>query len=93
MEKCFEELTVQSINRAFLFNGSLGRPFHDFRYRLEQNGKEPIVHAATYSKICYEKAEDVEKQDFDWNEEGIAKLREWLQSQYEKFKEQEGLSG
>ncbi len=85
MEKCFAEITPHWINRAYLYQGSIGRPFHDFRYRMEHSDKEKIIHAATYSKACYEKAEDVERQDFSWDDEGIEKMREWFQRQYEAF--------
>ena len=85
MEQCFKCITPNWLNRAYVYNGSLGKPSHDFRYRLEQDEKEKQIHAATYSKICYDKADDVEKQDFSWDDEGVAALRTWLQQQYEAF--------
>lgn len=85
MQEDFARLTPNWLNRAYVYNGSIGRMNHDFRYRLEQDGKEQIIHAATYSKICYEKADDVQKKDFPWNEEGVEELKQWLQSNYETF--------
>jgi len=85
MQKCFEEITPQWLGRAYLFNGSIGRPGSDFRYRLSQDEKEKLVRAAVYSKVCYEKADDVETRDFPWDEEGVAALREWLEERYEAF--------
>ena len=89
MHQYFEKISVQSINKAYVFNGSIGLVGHDFRYRLEQDGKERIIHAATYSKLCYEKADDIEKQDFTWDEAGVASMRDWLRSQYERFLERD----
>ena len=90
MEECFERLTPTWLNRAYLYNGSIGRPFHDFRYRLAQDEKSKTIHAAAYSKVCYEIAEDRVEQDFAWDEEGIGKLKVWLQKQYEMFLKKEG---
>lgn len=85
MEECFAAITPHWLNRAYLYNGAIGPLFHDFRYRLEQNEKEKKINAATYSKVCYEKADDVEEREFAWDEEGVAALRDWLQAQYEKY--------
>ena len=90
MQECFERLTPTWLNRAYLYNGSIGRPFHDFRYRLAQDEKQKIIHAAAYSKVCYELAEDKQEQDFSWDDEGVGRLKEWLQQQYEAFLQQEG---
>ncbi len=89
MQEAFEQLTLNGLNRAYVYNGSIGRMKHDFRYRLEQDEKEQIIHAAAYSKICYEKADDIQKQDFPWSEEGVEELKQWLQSCYEAFAAQE----
>lgn len=85
MEKAFETITPRWLNRAFLYSGSIGPTFHDFRYRMEHNDKEKIIHAATYSKACFEKAEDVEQRDFAWDESGVADMKQWFQHQYEAF--------
>ena len=85
MHEQFERLTPKWLNRAHIYNGSIGRMNHDFRYRLEQDEKERIIHAASYSKVCYGKADDVQKRDFPWNEEGVAELKQWLQNCYEAF--------
>ncbi len=85
MEKAFEEITSSWLNKAFVLNGSIGRMGHDFRYRLAQDDKEKKIHAAAYSRICYEKAEDKVERDFDWDESGIEALKLWLQERYEAF--------
>lgn len=90
MHEYFKQITPNWLNRAYVYNGSIGRMFHDFRYRLEQDGKEKIIHAATYSKVCYELAEDVRKKDFAWDDNGVAELKRWLQDNYDAFLEQEG---
>ena len=89
MEESFSCITPNWLNRAYVFNGSIGRMFHDFRYRLEQDEKEKKIYAAAYSKLCYELAEDVESKTFTWDEEGVAQLRDWLQERYEAFLQRE----
>ena len=85
MHECFAQITPHWLERAYLYNGSIGPAFHDFRYRLEQDVKAGVIHAAAYSDICYELAEDREERDFPWNEEGTAQLRDWLQERYEAY--------
>lgn len=83
----FEEMNVSWFERAHFYTGSVedrDRGF-DFRYRYEQVKDGPSLKAATYSKLCYEKATDVEEQIFPWNEEGVEALKQWYQSQYEKY--------
>lgn len=85
MEKCFEEMTPRWLNRAHVYTGSVGPTFHDFRYRMEMDEKERVIHASTYSKLCYEKADDVESKSFSWDDDGVEQMRNWFQSQYEAF--------
>ncbi|MBR3561053.1 MAG: hypothetical protein IKN81_05945 [Oscillospiraceae bacterium] len=85
MLDCFAQITPTWLNRAYLYNGSYGPLFHDFRYRLEMNAKEKKVTATTYSKVCYEAADDRETETFDWTEEGVEAMKIWLQAQYEAF--------
>lgn len=90
MENCFACITPNWLNRAYLFNGSIGKPFHDFRYRLEQDAKEKTVRASTYADVCYEAAEDVRTETFSWDDEGVEKLKNWLQQQYEDYLSKRG---
>lgn len=80
MHPQFEELTPRWFKRAFVYTGSIG----DFRYRFAHNDDETL-HAAVYSKYCYERAIDVVEQDFSWNEDGVSQLKNWLQEKYEDF--------
>ena len=90
MEACFEKMTPQWLNRAHVFTGSIGPAFTSFNYRLEMDEESRTVHAAAYSKLCYEKAEDVEKELFNWDEPGVEELKNWLQSRYEAYLAREG---
>lgn len=77
----FEVLTPHWFNRAFIYTGSIG----DFRYRFAADKKAELLHAAVYTVLCYEKATDVTAQDFSWDEDGVAQLKEWLQAHYDAF--------
>ena len=85
----FACITPIWLNRAHVYTGSVGPLCHDYRYRLAMDGKEKVVHAARYSKLCFELATDVEKQDFPWDEDGTAALRQWLQDGYDAFRARE----
>ncbi len=85
MEAAFERITPNWLHRAFVYTGSVGTGFHVFRYRLAQDGEANTVHAAAYSDLCYDKASDVEKRDFAWDDAGVAELRDWLQERYEEY--------
>ena len=90
MEDCFSCITPAWLNRAYVFTGSIGRPSRDFRYRLAQDEKAKMIHATTYSKVCYELAEDKNDRDFSWDESGVEALKACLQSEYEAFVERQG---
>lgn len=85
MLDCFARITPGWLHRAYVYTGSVGPFRHDFRYRCQQDAENKQIHAATYSQLCFELAADVEQRDFPWDEEGVANLRQWLQSQYEQF--------
>ena len=85
MLDCFSCLTPAWLQRAHVYTGSVGLPGNDFRFRLAMDGKEKTVHAAAYSKVCFELASDVRQRDFSWDEDGTAALREWLQAEYDAF--------
>lgn len=80
MHPQFQRLNARFFLRAYVYTGSIG----DFRYRFAHDDKETI-HAAVYTKVCFEKAQDVVQQDFPWNEEGAEALRLWLQQRYDAF--------
>ena len=81
MHEQFAPLTPQWFKRAFVYTGSIG----DFRYRYATDKDNGLLHVATYSKVCYEVADDVTAQDFPWTEEGVKALQTWMQQQYENF--------
>ena len=89
MLPCFESMDARWFHRAFVYTGSVTdrEKALDFRYRCEQvKGDDGgALKASTYSGLCYELAQDIEEQTFPWTDEGVAALREWYQSQYEKF--------
>jgi hypothetical protein len=84
LEKIFEEMTPSWFNRATFYTGSVHQDFR-FRYEQDPDKEHPLLHAATYSKVCYELADDVERQDFSWDEAGVDALKQWYQSQYERY--------
>lgn len=90
MLKCFSQLTPGWFHRAYVYTGSVGPFQNDFRFRLAHDGEETI-HAASYSRVCYELAEDRQERDFPWNDEGVGELKQWLQSQYEAYAAAHGL--
>lgn len=79
MHPQFELFTPQWFYRAHVYTGSVG----DFRYRIAHDAD--TLHAAVYSKVCYEVADDVESRDFPWTAEGVAALQEWIQGRYESL--------
>ena len=77
----FVPLTVSWFLRAYVYTGSIG----DFRYRYATDKENGLIHAAVYSRFCYEVADDVTEQDFPWTEDGVKDLQAWMQQQYESF--------
>lgn len=84
----FAQMTPSWFSRATFYTGSVGPFDNDFRFRYEQDKSDkdhPVLHAATYSRFCYELATDVEKRDFFWDDAGVEELKQWFQAQYERF--------
>ena len=75
------ELTPRWFKRAFVYTGSIG----EFRYRFRTDKDAGVLHAAVYSDLCYELAQDVVEQDFPWDDDGVTLLKDWLQSRYEDY--------
>lgn len=93
MHEQFARLTAKWLERAHVYNGSIGGIFHDFRYRLEQNDTARCIRAAAYSKVCYELADDRAEREFPWDEAGVEALKAWLQERYEAFLNEENGDG
>lgn len=87
MHKRFQVLTPHWLNRAHMYNGSIGPFGNDFRYQMKMDKDSGVVHAAAYSRWCKEKADDVVARDFPWDDDGIEALKQWLQAMYESFLE------
>lgn len=87
----FSVITPTWLNRATYYTGSVGPLGRDFRYRFQQDNENNTIKASVYSRICYEKATDVQEETFPWDEEGIARMRQWLQENYEAFCQREGI--
>lgn len=81
MHPQFSELTPRWFKRAFVYTGSI----EDFRYRFATDRDAQCIHAAVYTMYCYEAANDVQEQDFSWDESGVEQLKMWLQSKLEGF--------
>ena len=87
----FSVITPRWLDRASYYTGSVGPLGQDFRYRFQQDTENQTIKASVYSRICYEKATDVQEEIFPWDEEGIVRMRQWLQENYEAFCRREGI--
>lgn len=79
MENHFDFLDMNFFTRASVFPGSVGT----FRYRFQRTGwlnkPESTIQAWVYENTSFELAQNVETATFDWTEEGIAALKQWLE--------------
>lgn len=85
MHERFQELTPRWFHRAHVYVGSIGPCFHDFRYRFAQDAKASTITASVYTNKCFELAEDVETQEFPWDEAGVEALKQWLDQHYQHW--------
>ena len=83
MHPQFEQLTSRWFLRAFNYTGSIG----EFRYRYLMEKDRSAIHAAVYTRFCYEAATDVCERSFPWTDEGVEELKAWMQRAYEMFVE------
>jgi hypothetical protein len=81
MRSEFERLTYSTIRIASVWTASVG----DFRYRILFDFATDAMEVFTYSKVCFEKAGDVESRKFEIKDRDITPVKEWLDSQYEKY--------
>ena len=79
MENHFDFLNMNFFTRASVFPGSIGT----FRYRFQRTGwlnkPESTIQAWVYENTSFELAQDIETAVFDWTEEGIESLKQWLE--------------
>ena len=81
MHPQFAQLTARWFLRAFNYTGSIG----DFRYRYLMEKDHSAIHAAVYTRLCYEAATDVVEKDFPWDDAGVEQLKAWMQTMLETF--------
>ena len=76
MESSFSFLNSGFFTKAEVYPGSLGT----FRYRFKREGwiGSGRIQAWVYENTCFELAEHIETETFDWTEEGVEALRTWL---------------
>ena len=81
MHPQFSELTPRWFKRAFVYTGSIG----DFRYRFAMDKDAGVLHTAVYTVYCFAAANDVQQQDFPWDDQGVEQLKAWLQERYDHY--------
>ena len=69
MESSFSFLNSGFFTKAEVYPGSLGT----FRYRFKREGwiGSGRIQAWVYENTCFELAEHIETETFDWTEEGV----------------------
>ena len=72
MESSFSFLNSGFFTKAEVYPGSLGT----FRYRFKREGwiGSGRIQAWVYENTCFELAEHIETETFDWTEEGVEDL-------------------
>jgi len=79
MEQHFDFLDMNFFTRASVFPGSLGT----FRYRFKRTGwlnkPESEIQAWVYENTSFELAQEIETITVPWSEEGIERLKAWLE--------------
>lgn len=78
----FDFLNMNFFTKAKVYPGSIGT----FRYRFQRDGwiGDGTLQVWVYENISFELAEDVETATFDWTEEGVEALRQWLMQKLEE---------
>ncbi len=57
----------------------------DFRWRHCPDRENEVIHAAVYTVMSYEYADDVEEKDFPLSKEGLTEANEWIESKFREF--------
>lgn len=60
----------------------------DFRWRHCPDRANGVIHAAVYTVMSYEYADDVTEMDFPFSEEGLSLANEWIESKFREFVEE-----
>ena len=84
MEQHFEFLDMNFFTRASVFRGSIGT----FRYRFQRTGwlnkPDSTIQVWVYENTSFELAQEIETETFPWTEEGVERIKAWLE---QKLKE------
>ena len=86
MKKEIAALTMHELRVTSVYTGSIG----EFRYRFHIEFGSDELEVATYTKWCYEKANDVKEAQFTIVDGDLTQLKEWMNERYyEYFPEEE----
>jgi len=77
MSEQFAFLDMNFFTRAAIFPGSVGT----FRYRFQRTGwiGDGSIQAWVYENTSFELAQSIETESFNWTEDGIEALKNWLE--------------
>ena len=77
MNETFDFLDMNFFTRASVFPGSIGT----FRYRFQRTGwiGNGSIQAWVYENTSFELAQSIETESFNWTEDGIEALKNWLE--------------
>ena len=81
MKKEIAALSMHELRVTAVYTGSIG----EFRYRFHMEFDSNELEVATYTKWCYEKADDVETARFTIENGDLSALKEWMNAQYYKY--------
>lgn len=78
MKREIAALTMHELRVTSVYTGSVG----DFRYRFHMEFDSNELDVATYTKWCYEKADDVQEAHFTIENGDLTELKEWMNARY-----------
>ena len=69
------------------FTGCIG---DEFRYRIEPDKENNAFKVYSYSNACFEKAENIVSESFEFTEEGLNAAVKWIVKQNQIYLENSG---
>lgn len=81
MHPQFSELTPRWFKRALCVH----RQHRRLSLSLRHGQGRRSAHTAVYTVYCFEAANDVQQQDFPWDDQGVEQLKAWLQERYDHY--------
>ena len=69
------------------FTGCIG---DEFRYRIEPDKENNAFKVYSYSNSCFEKAENIVSESFEFTEEGLDAAVKWIVKQNQIYLENSG---